>query len=211
MLYSYLAQEPKELPIRFRLADGSTRTSLNELSSQELISLGFAGPYTKPSCDSSTEKVVWSSEDLQYQIIPLSQSELDAIAAQQLQNRINNIDYLNFWNDLIQSSLYNKLRLAAAQDLSANTFCTELIALFSDAKNGTPNTQVIQHYLNVLFFIFNFTPQERVEIETLMTTHDLVALYTLPDDNYISSHTYDILTNTINIAPEPTPDPEIVP
>lgn len=198
MLYSYQSQEPKTLPNRIRLSDGSTRTSLNELTSSELLSLGFTGPYTQPSYDSSIEKVVWSSEDLQYQIIPLSQSELDAIAAQQLQNRINNIDYLNFWNDLIQSPLYNKLRLAAAQDLSANTFCTELIALFSDAKNGTPNTQVIQHYLNVLFFVFNFTQQERTEIETLMTTHDLVCLYTLPDDNYISSHTYDPITNTIS-------------
>lgn len=198
MLYSYQSQEPKALPNRIRFADGSTRTSLNELTSSELLSLGFTGPYTKPSYDSSIEKVVWSSEDLQYQIIPLSQSELDAIAAQQLQNRINNISYLNFWNALIQSLVYNKLRLAAAQDLSANTFCTELIALFSDAKNGTPNTQVIQHYLNVLFFVFNFTPQERTEIETLMTTHDLVCLYTLPDDNYISSHTYDPITNTIS-------------
>lgn len=198
MLYSYQSQEPKTLPNRIRLSDGSTRTSLNELTSSELLSLGFTGPYTQPSYDSSIEKVIWSSDDLQYQIIPLSQSELDAIAAQQLQNRINNISYLNFWNALIQSPVYNKLRLAAAQDLSANTFCTELIALFSDAKNGTPNTQVIQHYLNVLFFVFNFTPQERIEIETLMTTHDLVALYTLPDETYISSHTYDPITNTIS-------------
>lgn len=198
MLYSYQAQEPKLLPNRIRLPDRSTRTSLNELSPSELLSLGFTGPYTKPSYDSSIEKVIWSSKDLQYQIIPLTQSELDAIAAQELQNRINNINYLNFWNDLIQTSVYNKLRLTAAQDLSANTFCTELIALFSDAKNGNPNTQVIQHYLNVLFFCFNFTPQERTEIETLMTTHDLVALYTLPDDAYISSHTYDPITNTIS-------------
>lgn len=198
MLYSYQSQEPRLLPNRIRLSDGFTRTSLNELSSSELLSLGFTGPYTKPSYDASIEKVIWSSEDLQYQIIPLSQSELDAIAAQQLQNRINNISYLNFWNDLIQSPIYNKLRLAAAQDLSANTFCTELIALFSDAKNGNPNTQAIQHYLNVLFFIFNFTSQERTEIQNLLTIHDLVALYTIPDQSYISSHTYDPITNTIS-------------
>jgi len=198
MLYSYLSQEPQPLPNRIRLSDGTKRTSLDELSSSDLLELGFTGPYIKPSCDSSIEKVIWSSEDLQYQIILLTQEELDAIAAQKLQSRIDNINYLNFWNDLIQSPVYNKLRLAASQDLSANTFCTELIALFSDAKNGNPNTQAIQHYLNVLFFVFNFTSQERTEIENLLITHDLVVLYTIPDQSYISSHTYDPITNTIS-------------
>jgi hypothetical protein len=197
MLYSYQAQEPQSLPNRVRLSDGSTRTSLNELSSSDLLLLGFTGPYTQPSYNSSTEKVIWSSDDLQYQIVPLTQEELDALTAQELQNRINSISYLGFWNALIQSPIYNKLRLAAAQDLSANTFCTELIALFSDAKNGNPNTQVIQHYLNILFFVFDFTSQERTEIETLMNASDMSALYTIPSEEYIASHTYDPITNTI--------------
>tara|TARA_R110000772_G_scaffold90652_1_gene186873 strand:+ start:100 stop:696 length:597 start_codon:yes stop_codon:yes gene_type:complete len=198
MLYSYQAQEPQSLPNRVRLSDGSTRTSLDQLTPSDLLSLGFTGPYTQPSYNSSTEKVIWSSDDLQYQIVALSQQELDALTAQELQNRINSISYLGFWNALIQSPIYNKLRLAAAQDLSANTFCTELIALFSDAKNGNPNTQVIQHYLNILFFVFDFTPQERTEIETLMNASNMSALYTLPSEEYISSHTYDPITNTIS-------------
>lgn len=198
MLYSYQAQEPQSLPNRVRLTDGSTRTSLNKLSSSELLSLGFTGPYTQPSYNSSTEKVIWSSDDLQYQIVPLTQEELDALTAQELQNRINSISYLGFWNALIQSPIYNKFRFAAAQDLSANTFCTELIALFSDAKNGNPNTQVIQHYLNVLFFVFDFTSQERTEIETLMNASNMSILYTLPAEEYITSHTYDPITNTIS-------------
>ena len=179
MSYSYQAQEPQSLPNRVRLSDGSTRTSLNELSSSDLLLLGFTGPYTQPSYNSSTEKVIWSSDDLQYQIVPLTQEELDALTAQELQNRINSISYLGFWNAFIQSPIYNKLRLAAAQDLSANTFCTELIALFSDAKNRNPNTQVIQHYLNILFFVFDFTSQERTEIETLMNASDMSGALTL--------------------------------
>ena len=117
MSYSYQAQEPQSLPNRVRLSDGSTRTSLNELSSSDLLLLGFTGPYTQPSYNSSTEKVIWSSDDLQYQIVPLTQEELDALTAQELQNRINSISYLGFWNAFIQSPIYNKLRLAAAQDL----------------------------------------------------------------------------------------------
>lgn len=203
MLYSYQAQEPKSLPSRIRLSDGSTRTSLHELSSSELLSLGFTGPYTKPQYNASVEKVIWSSEDLQYQITPLTQSELDALAEQALQNRINNINYTNFWNDLIQSSVYNKLRTAASQDLSANTFCTELISLFSDAKNGNKNIEAIQHYINVLFLIFTFTAEELSQISSLFTTYDLIAQYSLPDADYIATHTYDPQTNTISIISVP--------
>jgi hypothetical protein len=198
MLYSYQSQEPKSLPSRIRLSDGTTRTSLHELSSSELFSLGFTGPYTQPPYNSATEKVIWSSEDLQYRIVPLSQQELDTLAAQELQNRINSVNYTGFWNDLIQSSVYNKLRTAASQDLSANTFCTELIALFSDAKNGKPNVPIIQYYLNILFLTFTFTKKEITEITNLFTTHNLNYIHTLPDKDYITSHTYDPITNTIS-------------
>jgi hypothetical protein len=199
MLYSYQSQEPKPLPNRVRLSDGSTRTSLIELTSSELLSLGFTGPYVQPSYDSKTEKIIWSSEDLQYQIVPLTQQELDALATQELQNKINSVNYTGFWNSLIQSSVYNKLRTAASQDLSANTFCTELIALFSDAKNGKPNVPIIQYYLNILFLTFTFTEEEITEITNLFTTHNLNYIHTLPDEDYITSHTYDPITNTISI------------
>lgn len=198
MLYSYQSQEPQLLPNRVRLSDGSTRTSLNELSSTELLALGFTGPYTQPSYNSSTEKVIWSSEDLQYQIVPLTQEELNALESQELQDKINSISYIGFWNSLIQSPIYNKLRLAAAQDLSANTFCTELISLFSDAKSGNPNPELIQHYLNVLFFVFEFTQEEKTQIEALMNVSNMSALYTLPSEEYIASHSYDPITNTIS-------------
>jgi hypothetical protein len=198
MLYSYQSQEPQSLPSRIRLADGSTRTSLNQLTPSDLLSLGFTGPYTQSSYNSATEKVIWSSEDLQYQIVALSQQELDALAAQELQNRINSISYLGFWNALIQNPIYNKLPLAAAQDLSANTFCTELIALFSDAKNGKPNVPIIQYYLNILFLTFTFTKKEITEITNLFTSHNLNYIHTLPDKDYITSHTYDPITNTIS-------------
>lgn len=193
MLYSYQAQEPRSLPSRVRLSDGSTITSLNELSSSELISLGFTGPYTKPSYDEETEKIVWNSNDLQYQIVSLNEQEL----YQKLQEKISKINYILFWNSLIESSLYNKLRLSASQDLSANTFCTELISLFSDAKNGNPNVSMIQHYLNVIFFIFNFTEQEKLDIYNLFNSFDMLLLYTLPTEEYLNSHQYDPNTNTI--------------
>ena len=40
-LYSYKNEEPKQLPLRFRIDSGQTRTSLHKLSKDELKSLGF--------------------------------------------------------------------------------------------------------------------------------------------------------------------------
>lgn len=197
MLYSYQAQEPQPLPSRIRLADGSTRTSLSTLSQAQLESLGFTGPYTPPSYNAATQKVVWNSQSLQYNIVALTQEELDAIAAQDLQNRINNIDYIGFWNSLVQSPLYNKLRLAASQDLGANTFCTELIALFADAKAGYSNVPIIQLYFTILFFIFTFTEQELQDIQTLFESYNMLDVYTLPTPEFIAGHQYDPVTNTI--------------
>jgi hypothetical protein len=197
MLYSYQSQEPAPLSNRVRLSDGSTRTSLSTLSSSQLTSLGFTGPYTPPSYNAATQKVVWSSQDLQYQIVSLTQEELDAIAAQELQNKINNIDYVGFWNALIETPLYNKLRLAAIQDLGANTFCTELIALFADAKTGNSNVPVIQLYLTIIFFIFTFTEEELQDIQTLFESYNMLLVYTLPTPEYIVAHEYDPVTNTI--------------
>lgn len=106
-------------------------------------------------------------------------------------------NYNGFWNALIQTPLYNKLRLASSQDLGANTFCTELIALFSDAKTGNANVPVIQLYFTILFFIFTFTEQELQDIQTLFESYNMLTVYTLPTPEFISTHQYDPVTNTI--------------
>ena len=197
MLYSYQSQEPQSLPNRVRLADGSTRTSLNSLSQSQLEGLGFSGPYTIPSYNTTTQKLVWSSQDLQYQIVALTQEELDVLESQDFQTRLDSIDYVGFWNALVQSPLYNKLRLSASQDLAANTFCTELIALFADAKVGYSNVSVIQLYLTIIFFIFTFTEEEQEDIYTLFNSYNMLLVYTLPTSEFIASHQYNPITNTI--------------
>jgi len=73
MLYSYINRYPEKLPKRFRLGDGSTITNLAEKSSEELLELGFDGPYEIPVYDPSNEKINWNGSG--FDIIPFSEDE----------------------------------------------------------------------------------------------------------------------------------------
>jgi hypothetical protein len=204
MLYSYKGQEPTSLPFRVRLDDGSTRTSLNELSPEELEVLGYDGPIVKPEFDENTQRIEWV--DSEYQVIQLTEEEIARRVAEkeaeERRQKLENVDYNRFWELLITSSVYKKLRAAASQSLAANTLCTELIALFGDAKAGNPNTGIIQQYMNIIFFNFEFTEEEVEELQEFMNQSNLDVVYTLPDAEYLSSHTYDPETNTI-VGPAP--------
>lgn len=180
MLYSYQSQEPQPLPNRIRLADGSTRTSVYTLSQVELNELGFSGPYTQPAYNTATEKLVWSPQDLQYQIIPLTQEEIDAIAERELQQQIQNINYSNFWNSVIVSPLYQKIRTQACTDLNVNTALTEFIAAVTDAKYGNANIPAIQACIYLLVSALTLDPSDRAELQTLMEDNDLDKAYVLP-------------------------------
>jgi hypothetical protein len=198
-LYSYKGQEPEELPFRIRLDDGSTRTSLNELSIEDLESFGFVGPIIKPKYDELTQKIEWNGGA--YEIIDLTEEEIVRIygekEAEENKKKLELMDYNLFWELLIGSGVYKKLRAAAAQSLVANTICTELIALFSDAKVGRVNKLSIQKYMDILVLNFEFTAEEVEELQKIMDKTNLSLDYTLSDAEYISSHIYDFESNTI--------------
>ena len=112
-LYSYKGETPKVLPQRIRLENGETRTSLNELSKEDLEDLGFIGPIemSNLSVDENTERIDWNGNE--YIMRQLNEVELYQIRV----NQIKNIDYVGFWNDLIETKFYKKIRA-----LSANSF-----------------------------------------------------------------------------------------
>lgn len=189
-LYSYKGNDPSALPDRIRLEDGSTRTSLNEMSIEEIRSLGFLGPIEIPTFDEKTEKLVWNGSN--YEIVNLTVDEVK-------QKKLSDIDYVGFWNTLLVSNVYKKLRYLSTQSLSANVICTEIISVFSESKSGIVVEDLIQFYLNVLFLSFQFTSEEFIEIENLLELFNLDSLYTIPDQKYISTHTYDLESNTIKV------------
>lgn len=206
-LYSYQGQEPATLPSRIRLSDGSTRTSLNELNSEELQSLGFVGPITPPTFDAEKQKIEWNGNA--YKVINLTEEEIERINFDKKQENLKNIDYKRFWNLLITTSIYKKLREAATQSLSANTLCTELISLINDAKFGNPNKELIQKYIIILFLNFKFTEEETQELQEFMDQTNFSAYYTLPNEEIISSYVYDAETNSV-LPPAPFPSWTII-
>ena len=145
-LYSYKGSEPKKLPQRLRLESGLTVTSLDELSEEVLFDLGFIGPIIKPIIDEETQEIFWNGSE--YIIEDLSQEQ---ILSKKI--RTSTIYYSEFWDRLSLGNFYKKLRLVSSQSLQANTLCTELIAIFSEAKNGVVNKHKIQNYINIILCI----------------------------------------------------------
>lgn len=205
-LYSYRNQEPSPLPFRVTLDSGETRTSLSELRPEDLNEIGFFGPIIKPDYDNKTQKLVWNG--LEYEVVNLSQEELDLISGMKesmlLYERRQNLNYILFWNELIKTNFYKKIRVLATQSLSANTICTEIISIFSDAKSGNPNKEEIQKYISIIFLTFNPTLEDIEELRLCMENSNLSLEFNLPDEQYLKKHTYNQVENIIEFVPETT-------
>jgi hypothetical protein len=204
-LYSYKGETPKVLPQRIRLENGETRTSLNELSKEDLEDLGFIGPIemSNLSVDENTERIDWNGNE--YIVRQLNEVELYQIRV----NQIKNIDYVGFWNDLIETKFYKKIRALSANSLSINTICTEINGVFNDAKSGHINQDKIQKYINIIFLSIEFTTEEKEEIFSVIEKNKLDLVYIIPDEEYISSKVYDFASNNI-LDPSPYPSWTIV-
>lgn len=194
-LYSYKGQEPSPLPLRIRLDSGETRSSLNELSQQELEDLGFSGPFTKPDYDANTQKVDWI--DGRYELVLLTEEEKNEILQKNKFKEIEKVDYISFWNQLTNSFLYRKLFKSSSESLLANTICTEFIGSIVDAKNGSASPPTIQNYINIIFLNFQVTEEEREQISNIMNSTYLDRIYTLPDQEFLSSHMYYVPLNKV--------------
>lgn len=194
-LYSYKFQEPDELPYRIRLDDNSTRTSLSELTVEELQSLGFEGPIVKPEFDEETQKLQWNGTS--YDIVDLNEEELKSIEIDILTKKYRSMSYESFWNNFVNSSSYKKL--------SDDKFCSELNELFSNAKLGNPDVNNIQKYINAIFFKVNLSDEEVMELQRFIDESYLSVQYSLPDKFYLHTYSYDEVTNTIL---EPSENPK---
>lgn len=194
-LYSYKGQEPSPLPFRIRLESGETRSSLNELTQQELKDLGFSGPFSKPNYDPDNQKIEWNG--VEYVIFPLTEEEILKVREKNELEEVKMIDYASFWEQLLTSNLYKKLFTKSSQSLLANTICTEFFGSIIDAKNGNAYPQSIQKYINIIFLNFEVNQEERDQIISIMSINYLDRLYTLPDEEFLSTHMYYAPLNKI--------------
>jgi hypothetical protein len=100
-----------------------------------------------------------------------------------LEQKISQIDYTTFWNDLSETSAYDKIREGAMTSLPVNTVATELIALFTNAKSGNIKVEKIQNCLDFIFTNIVFTEAELQEIQEIFVGTGMHYQYTIPNVN----------------------------
>lgn len=160
--------EPQILPDYWKNApDEEPRTDLPDLNDTELNSLGWKGPI-ELNIDNYTHYNVWNTQTREWDILELSQEEKE--------KRVN---YQKFWDDLIDTSAYAKIKATASQSLLANTLATEFIALLTDAKNNRANVTKIQSELLEIVENIPFTIEELAEIQTAFESSGMHSIYTL--------------------------------
>jgi len=164
--------DPQTIPDLWRPAPGEEiRTDLPDLTDAELNALDWKGPIQMPPFAGTsyfTHDYQWNKETREYDATELSEYE-----------KQRRIQYQRFWDDLITTSAYTKIKTAAGQSLLANTLATEFIALMSDAKNGHANITKIQEVLLEIVENITFTTEELAEIQTAFTQSGMSAIYTL--------------------------------
>lgn len=65
-LYSFKGEEPRPLPEKIRLSDGTTRTDNSSFTEEEILDAGYTGPYTRPEISDRDGMIGWDSENLEY-------------------------------------------------------------------------------------------------------------------------------------------------
>ena len=89
-------------------------------------------------------------------------------------------DYVAFWNGLIQTPYYGKVKTEAGITLTTNVIATEFIALFSDAKSGrTVLTAAIQASLDELTAAVTADATDQSDLNALLVSSNLDSTYTL--------------------------------
>jgi len=164
--------DPQTIPDLWRPAPGEeVRTDLPDLTDAELNALDWKGPIQMPPFAGTsyfTHDHQWNKETREYDATEVTEYE-----------KQRRVQYQQFWDKLLNTNAYTKIKTAASQSLLANTLATEFIALMSDAKRGQANIIKIQEVLTEIVSGITFTTEELAEIQTAFTQSGMSAIYTL--------------------------------
>lgn len=169
--YSPNGAYPQQLPDYWKFEDGTIRTDLPELSDQELEELGWYGPITLPPFEGTTgytHEFNWNKQTFTFDV---RERDIDEVS------RI--VGYRRFWDQFIETNAYVNIRNLAIHSLEINVYCTEFIALLSDAKMGHINRQKIQESITNIFSNVTFTDEEIEEIQEIFVSTGMCHCYTL--------------------------------
>lgn len=171
LVYSYDGSFPQLLPTSFVDENGTMYTDLSLLSKEELNLIKWYGPIEMPPLEgtsSFTHDYKWNEKNFCFDAIEISTIEKES--------RVN---YLYFWDLLITSGLYKKLKDSAKTSLSLNATLTEFITLINDAKNGKAYVEAIQSSIEEILSNVSFTADEMSELQEIFVISGMFAVYNL--------------------------------
>lgn len=91
MLYSFKGQEPKPLPFRIRLPDGTTRTNPDTFTPEDIADAGYIIATERPMINQTTQTCRWDTTLLDWIITEITTEELNMqILAQEEEQRSRN-------------------------------------------------------------------------------------------------------------------------
>ena len=183
--YSYKTFHPEEISGSYVTVFGESFINLENLSDAELEELGFVpvelpeGLYKIKNQEGKyPPEEYWTHSYTWDRTIPgfiVGENDLES-----MRSRIN---YNIFWNELSETSAYDKIREESMTSLPVNTVATELIALFSDAKSNNIKVNRIQNCLDFIFTNIVFTEAELQEIQEIFVGTGMQYQYTIPNVN----------------------------
>ena len=89
------------------------------------------------------------------------------------------LDYKGFWRALTLTSAYSSIKSQASQSLPLNTLLTEFISIFSDAKSGDIDPEVIQEAIYSVLESVVLSDDELEEIQNIFETFKFTDCYLL--------------------------------
>ena len=166
-MYSYKGSYPQKLPERWKFEDGSVVENLSSLTNSELESLGWYGPvdYPEGHFEYSYE---WNPNTMSFDATELDMAEKQA-----------RVGYQKFWDMLLSTQAYAKIKSEASSSLIANTIVTEFICLLNDAKNNQATPIYIQNSLDQITSTITFTEDESAEIQNAFLKSGMFSIYNL--------------------------------
>jgi len=134
---------------------------------------------TTPNCDPITHFYKEVTPELRdgiwYQAWEITENSPELIT----ENRLKVADFIGFYDTLIASAVYQKIRSQALTDLPLLLACTEFIAAFTDAKAGRPNRLAIQACIHAVVSQSSLLETDLNFLNQLLQQHRMSELFTL--------------------------------
>jgi hypothetical protein len=163
--YTYNGRFPEELSHNWKSPSGewiNLRTMINE----DLAELGWF-PVVSPEHNQNTHRLQWNETTMSYDIVELPEPTPEPA------------DYIKFWDLLLASTVYTKLKEEAKVSVEINALATEFLVLLADAKFGNEKREAIQNSINEILAAEVFELEELIELQSIFGQANLDLYYTL--------------------------------